>query len=78
MQAKQALFTARRKVSLQPITVGEPDENQLLVETLYTAISPGTERASCSPSPTRSPIAAAFPSRLVIRISAACGRSAAR
>src|SRR6185312_6254902 len=38
-------FTARGKVSLEPVTVGEPDENQLLVETLYTAISPGTERA---------------------------------
>ena len=45
MQAKQALFTARGKVSLEPVTVGEPDENQLLVETLYSAISPGTERA---------------------------------
>ena len=45
MQAKQALFTARGKVSLEPIEVGTPDENQLLVETLYTAISPGTERA---------------------------------
>jgi threonine dehydrogenase-like Zn-dependent dehydrogenase len=45
MEAKQALFTARGKVSLETVTVGEPDENQLLVETLYTAISPGTERA---------------------------------
>ena len=45
MEAKQALFTARGKVSLEPVNVSEPDENQLLVETLYTAISPGTERA---------------------------------
>jgi len=45
MEAKQALFTARGKVSLEPVTLAEPDENQLLVETLYTAISPGTERA---------------------------------
>ncbi len=44
MEAKQALFTARGKVSLETVAVGAPDENQLLVETLYTAISPGTER----------------------------------
>ena len=43
--AKRVVFTAPGQVALEPFEPGEPDEGQILIETLYSAISPGTERA---------------------------------
>lgn len=45
MQARRVLFTARGEVSVEAFDIATPDSDRILVETLYTAISPGTERA---------------------------------
>lgn len=45
MQARRVVFTGRGIVSIEAFEIGKPDTDQILVETLYTAISPGTERA---------------------------------
>jgi L-iditol 2-dehydrogenase len=45
LKARQLVFSGRGEVSFQPFDIGPPADDQILVETLYTAISPGTERA---------------------------------
>jgi L-iditol 2-dehydrogenase len=45
MQAKRVCFTGPGKVEFESIDVEAPAENEVLIETLYTCISPGTERA---------------------------------
>ena len=43
MQARRLLFTAPRRVELAPVDVPEPGPRQLLVRTLFSGISTGTE-----------------------------------
>jgi threonine dehydrogenase-like Zn-dependent dehydrogenase len=45
MRARRVVFTGRGQVAFEGVEVGKPADDQILVETLYTAISPGTERA---------------------------------
>lgn len=45
MEARQLVFSARGEVSFAACNVSAPAADQILIETLYTAISPGTERA---------------------------------
>jgi len=44
--ARRITFTAPGKVAVEPFEIGPPAADQLLIETLYSAISPGTERAN--------------------------------
>jgi bacteriochlorophyllide a dehydrogenase len=43
MQTRAILFTAPIRVSLQPVEVPAPEAGEVLIEALYTLISPGTE-----------------------------------
>ncbi len=61
MQARRVLFTARGEVSLEAFEIAPPDADQILVETLYTAISPGTERAFLLAEPNTITHKAGFP-----------------
>lgn len=61
MRARQVIFTGPGKVSLETIEVGRPDEDQVLIETLYSAISPGTERAHLLAMPNTATHARGFP-----------------
>lgn len=45
MQARRVRFIGPRKVDLETIDIESPAENEVLIETLYTCISPGTERS---------------------------------
>lgn len=45
MQARRVRFVGPRKVDLESFEVETPAENEVLIETLYTCISPGTERS---------------------------------
>lgn len=45
MQARRVVFVGPGKVALQSFDVPVPAEDQVLIETLYSSISPGTERA---------------------------------
>ena len=45
MQAKRVRFVGPRKVDLEIIEVETPVENEVLIEALYSCISPGTERS---------------------------------
>lgn len=45
MQARRVMFRSRGEVRVEPFEIGSPEPDQILVETFYTAISPGTERA---------------------------------
>jgi L-iditol 2-dehydrogenase len=45
MRAHRVAFTAPGKVAIEPFELPEPADDELLVETLYTTISPGTERS---------------------------------
>jgi L-iditol 2-dehydrogenase len=63
MQARRVLFIARGEVSLEAFEIGPPDTDQILVETLYTAISPGTEQAFLLAEPNTITHKAGFPFR---------------
>ena len=43
MQARRLLFVAPRRVEMAPVDVPEPGPGQLLVRTVRSGISPGTE-----------------------------------
>ena len=45
MQARRVRFIAPAKVDFETIEVETPVENEVLIETLYSCISPGTERS---------------------------------
>jgi L-iditol 2-dehydrogenase len=45
MQARRVRFTGPGKVDFETFEVETPVENEVLIETLYSCISPGTERA---------------------------------
>lgn len=45
MQARRVRFIGPGKVDLETFEVETPVENEILIETLYSCISPGTERA---------------------------------
>src|SRR5512141_1619649 len=45
MRATRVLFTGKGQVSVQPLEVDSPAPEEVLIETIYTTISPGTERA---------------------------------
>lgn len=51
MQAKQIVFTAVNTAELLDKEVGTPNDNQVLVKTVYSAVSAGTERANISGVP---------------------------
>ena len=46
MQARRVRFIGPSKVDLEAVEIETPVENEVLIETLYTCISPGTERAN--------------------------------
>ena len=46
MQARRVCFVGPSRVELEPYEIETPVENEVLVEALYTCISPGTERAN--------------------------------
>ncbi len=43
MQTQTILFTAQQTVSLQPVSIPEPNAGEVIVQAEYTCISPGTE-----------------------------------
>ena len=45
MQARKVVFAGPGKVALETFEASAPAEDQILIETLYSSISPGTERA---------------------------------
>ena len=45
MRARRVVFRSRGETRVEPFEIGSPEPDQVLVEMLYTAISPGTERA---------------------------------
>jgi L-iditol 2-dehydrogenase len=45
MRGRRVLFRAIREVVLEEYDVPRPQPDQILIETLYSAVSPGTERA---------------------------------
>jgi threonine dehydrogenase-like Zn-dependent dehydrogenase len=45
MQARRVVFTGKGQVEIQPFEIAKPASDQVLIQTLYTAISPGTEKA---------------------------------
>ncbi|HKJ27448.1 MAG TPA: hypothetical protein VJ965_07405, partial [Anaerolineales bacterium] len=44
MKARSLVFTSPRQVSVQEQTLPKMEEDQVLVQTLFSLISPGTER----------------------------------
>lgn len=51
MKCKQIVFTEKNKAELLNVEVGEPGENEVLVETAFSTISCGTERANLTGDP---------------------------
>ena len=45
MTGREIVFTARNTVEVLPFEVGEPGAEEVLIETLYTVLSAGTERS---------------------------------
>jgi L-iditol 2-dehydrogenase len=45
MRARRIRFTGKGQVAVEPFEVGRPADDEVLIETLFTAISPGTERS---------------------------------
>lgn len=45
MQARKVVFAAKGKVAVEKYDKPAPADDQILIETLYSSISPGTERA---------------------------------
>ena len=45
MQARKVVFAGRGKVAVETFEASAPAADQILIETLYSSISPGTERA---------------------------------
>lgn len=43
MQGKALLFTGVNQVRVEPVTIPEPEAGEVLVEVVYSAVSPGTE-----------------------------------
>ena len=46
MEIKQIVFTEKNKAELLKCEINEPGENEVLIKTAYTTISPGTEKAN--------------------------------
>lgn len=44
MKAKALVFTAANNYSVQHLTLAKPEDSDVVVRTVLTAISPGTER----------------------------------
>jgi len=61
MMGRRIAFTAAEKVALETFDIAEPAEDQILVETVYTTISPGTERANLLAEPNTQTHKAGFP-----------------
>lgn len=51
MQCKQIVFTEKNKAELLTVDVNEPAENEVMVETLFSTVSCGTERANLTGDP---------------------------
>ena len=51
MECKQIVFTEKNKAELLTVEVNEPAENEVLVETAFSTISCGTERANITGDP---------------------------
>src|SRR5262249_21149794 len=46
MIGRRIVFTAAEKIALETFEIAKPAEDQILIETVYTTVSPGTERAN--------------------------------
>lgn len=55
MNCKQIVFTAKNTAELLTVDVYEPKENEVMVETMFTTISCGTERANLTGDPNTNP-----------------------
>lgn len=51
MKCKQIVFTEKNKVELLTVDVNEPAPNEVMVETMVSTISCGTERANITGNP---------------------------
>jgi threonine dehydrogenase-like Zn-dependent dehydrogenase len=61
MRARRVRFVARGEVAVEDFEIGAPAADQILIETLYSAISPGTERAFLEAAPGTGTAARGFP-----------------
>jgi threonine dehydrogenase-like Zn-dependent dehydrogenase len=61
MIARRIVFTAAGQVGLESFEIGVPAEDQILVETLRSTVSPGTERANLLAEPNTQTCKAGFP-----------------
>ena len=61
MLARQVLFTGKEKVELATFDIDSPKRDQVLIETLFSAISPGTERAMLLAQPNTATAERGFP-----------------
>ena len=59
MKCKQIVFTEKNKAELLTVDVNEPAENEVMVETMVSTISCGTERANLTGDPNVNPNAGA-------------------
>ena len=51
MECKQIVFTEKNKAELLTVDVNEPAPNEVMVETMFSTISCGTERANITGNP---------------------------
>ena len=59
MKCKQIVFTEKNKAELLTVDVNEPAPNEVMVETMVSTISCGTERANLTGDPNVNPNAGA-------------------
>jgi 2-desacetyl-2-hydroxyethyl bacteriochlorophyllide A dehydrogenase len=61
MIGHRIVFTGPRNVAVEKFEIAAPSENEILVESLYTTVSPGTERANLLAQPNTLTHAHGFP-----------------